>query len=593
MDRFFVKTIGLFIFSFAIHAQTAEQNKTLETSSALTIKGTKISISGVDDKIKNNILSHLRVEKNVVPLSAMGFPRSDNFIINTSQKALQAVGYYQPIITLTGDHQEKQLVIQLKTPVTWRTVNITHQCNNMPAALADLINKPPFIKNTIIHHGQYDDYKALLLRTAQESGLLQAKFTFSQLTIDIEQSAADIQWALSCGPRYTINKIIFDNSAFSKPLIYGYLKIAAGDYYQQAQIIASQQALNRSGFFQSVLIEQTIDDTTQQVDLTISAIETDKYELKTLLGYGTDSGGKLGIRWKNRRVNKRAHNYIIGLDLTNVKLHKADINATFQYRIPLNNAASQWINRASYQIKNEELGRSQILTVESLMINQLSRLWSSQWSLTLAQEKLTTDIDVNDELEYLVPAWQINYYSVEDPFTANTGWRWQSLIRFSTDEISDPNMNFVQTDQRLKSIWALGDDYRLLVRGRVAATWMDTTEFNQSMPSNYRFFAGGDISVRGYAYQSLSPEIDGDLLGGKHLLSSSIEVDYLFKENYRVALFSDQGNAFNYWNKVTLQKSVGAGIRWVTPIGAIRLDAAKALDGNKGWRFHLTIGPDL
>lgn len=555
--------------------------------------GTKLTISGVDNKFKNNIYNHLRVNDDHIPLSAMGFPRTDNYIINTAEKALQAFGYYQAEFNLSGDHQHKILTIDLGQPVVWRDIAIKLTCPSATPNITALLAKPPFSSQQIIDHGEYSDFKSLLLRTAQSSGFLNAKFNHSQLNVDLKGLHADLNWQFDCGARYVINQIFFDNTAFDRNFIFTYLKVAVGDYYNQDTVFASQQALNRSGFFKSVTVEQTIDHHNQNVDLTISAIETDKYELKTLLGYGTDSGGKLGISWHNRRVNKRAHSYIAGIELSNVKLKKADVNATFQYKIPLNNAKSQWINRASYQIKNEELGQSKTLTMESSLLNQLDDFWSSQWSVTLAKELLTTDADINQNLEYLVPAWQLNYYSVADPFTANEGWRWQSLIRFSTDELSDPNMQFVQTDQRIKSIWALNERWRLLVRGRIGATWMDTEQFNQSMPSNYRFFAGGDISVRGYSYQSLSPAIDDDLLGGKHLIASSIETDYLFKNNYRWAVFADQGNAFNNWHDLKLYQSVGTGFRWVTPIGSIRIDAAKALDGNKEWRFHLTIGPDL
>ena len=86
---------------------------------------------------------------------------------------------------------------------------------------------------------------------------------------------------------------------------------------------------------------------------------------------------------------------------------------------------------------------------------------------------------------------------------------------------------------------------------------------------------------------------DGYRVGGKHLLVSSLEVDYLFSDEYRVALFTDQGNAFNHWQDWQVKKSVGIGFRWVTVIGAIRLDIAKALDDEQQWQAHITIGPDL
>jgi translocation and assembly module TamA len=36
------------------------------------------------------------------------------------------------------------------------------------------------------------------------------------------------------------------------------------------------------------------------------------------------------------------------------------------------------------------------------------------------------------------------------------------------------------------------------------------------------------------------------------------------------------------------------GLRLHTPIGALRVDAAEAMDkSDRPWRLHLTVGPDL
>lgn len=555
--------------------------------------GTLITIIGVDESLKTNILRNLSANDNVIPLSILGFPQSDNTILRKARGALQALGYYQAVLTLTDDNQGKTLTIDLQEAVRWHHINIELACDTPLKEISALVDKQPFVKGKVINHGEYSDYKASLQRQAQELGLLNAKFTTSTLNVDVAKLQASIEWVFNCGARYSINKVDIDGTVLSHQLVSGYLKIAPGQPYNQPDIIASQQALNRSGFFKSVVVEQSIDHDSQTVDISLSILDTDKYELKTFLGYGTDSGGKLGLSWRNRRVNSSAHQYVAAIEFNKVKLDIADVHATFQYQIPLEKAGSHWINLVSYQIKNEEIGRSKISTLESVIANKINSHWSSQWSIVLAQELLESEANINRSLEYLVPSWQVNYYSVTDPFSAVEGWRWQSNIRFSTEQLSDPNIRFLQTDQRIKRIWSLTPDWRLLLRARVGATWMDTDDFNRSMPSNYRFFAGGDVSVRGYKHQSLSPEADDVLLGGKHLLTSGLEVDYLFKEDFRWAVFADQGNAFNHWRDWKLYKSIGTGLRWVTPIGAIRLDIAKALDGDKSWRIHITIGPDL
>jgi len=112
--------------------------------------------------------------------------------------------------------------------------------------------------------------------------------------------------------------------------------------------------------------------------------------------------------------------------------------------------------------------------------------------------------------------------------------------------------------------------------------------------------------VRGYGYESLGPtqkDADGNevldkngnkiVVGGNNLFVNSIEYDYLFEDTkWAAAVFFDAGNAAND-TKIDVKRGVGAGARWISPIGPIRVDVAKALDGDEGWRLHITMGPDL
>ncbi|WP_448564452.1 autotransporter assembly complex protein TamA [Thalassotalea ganghwensis] len=560
-------------------------------SSARETSGTRLEIIGVENVIKENILAHLNVEKDKLPPSALGFVRTDAYIERHIKQALQALGYYQPVINLAGDHAHKKITIDIGPALLWQRITIDYLCSAEEKAIVELA--APFTINQVINHGQYTNFKNKLLINAQENGFLNAKFVVSELNVNVEQAKAELNWQLDCGPRYQIGTINILNTELSSSLLQKYVLVSSGDYYQQEKLIESQQNLNRAGFLKSVFVRQDIDHLQKRVDISFIGTDNDKYELKSILGYGTDTGAKLGASWLNRRVNDRAHSYLINLELGRVDLNQPDLNVAFQYRVPLSNAMSQWNTTTSFQRKNEKIGQTETFTVESSLVNQKDRFWSSQWRLTLAQETLTSDADVENRLHYLFPSWQVNYYSVAEPFRAIEGWRWQSLFRIGSKYLSSPDVDFIQTDQRLKKIWSLDDRWRLLWRTRVGATWMDTNDFNFAMPTDYRFFAGGDVSVRGYDYQSLSPEQDGYRVGGKHLLASSLEVDYLFSDEYRLALFTDQGNAFNRWQDWQLKKSVGLGFRWVTVIGSIRLDIAKALDDDRQWQAHITIGPDL
>ena len=111
-----------------------------------------------------------------------------------------------------------------------------------------------------------------------------------------------------------------------------------------------------------------------------------------------------------------------------------------------------------------------------------------------------------------------------------------------------------------------------------------------------RFFAGGDTSVRGYAYNSLGPtDPFGAVIGGSNLLVGSLEIDQEVAENWAIAAFVDSGNAFDDVEDYDPATGVGAGIRWFSPLGPIRFDIAVPLesDAPDSFRVHITLGPDL
>ena len=101
------------------------------------------------------------------------------------------------------------------------------------------------------------------------------------------------------------------------------------------------------------------------------------------------------------------------------------------------------------------------------------------------------------------------------------------------------------------------------------------------LPTDYRFFAGGGGSVRGYPYQGISPrDIDDKIIGGRSLVEGSIELRSWLWDDIGAAVFADAGGAFtsNSPDFDEIGVGVGVGARYRTPIGPIRLDIAVPLD---------------
>ena len=84
-------------------------------------------------------------------------------------------------------------------------------------------------------------------------------------------------------------------------------------------------------------------------------------------------------------------------------------------------------------------------------------------------------------------------------------------------------------------------------------------------------------------------------MGGSHKLTTSAEIEQRVRGNWAVAAFVDGGNAFDSFSDLSLKTGIGAGLRWYSPLGPVRIDIAVPLDNDApdSFRIHVTLGPDL
>jgi translocation and assembly module TamA len=113
-----------------------------------------------------------------------------------------------------------------------------------------------------------------------------------------------------------------------------------------------------------------------------------------------------------------------------------------------------------------------------------------------------------------------------------------------------------------------------------------------SVPDTLLFRAGGDDSVRGYAYRSLGVVTDGTTLGTRSLLTSSVELAHPLIDripNLWGAVFVDVGDAAPRLGDLSPKLGYGAGVRWRSPVGPLRLDVAYGQQVSQ-YRLHFSVG---
>lgn len=122
------------------------------------------------------------------------------------------------------------------------------------------------------------------------------------------------------------------------------------------------------------------------------------------------------------------------------------------------------------------------------------------------------------------------------------------------------------------------------------------------LPVYEKFFLGGINTVRGFDYGEISPRDPetGDRIGGEKMMLYNVEykfpLPYLEEQGVIGLIFYDAGNCYTEdesYSFSDLRDSIGAGIRWYSPIGPLRLEWGYNLDPKRDedesqWEF--TIG---
>lgn len=153
--------------------------------------------------------------------------------------------------------------------------------------------------------------------------------------------------------------------------------------------------------------------------------------------------------------------------------------------------------------------------------------------------------------------------------------------------------SYYQAEERFNYLYPLG---KSAISLRLNAGLIGSLE-GKRVPVEDRFFLGGAESVRGYKYGTISPKDEkGNFVGGRAYGLFSLELRYPLKGNLEGALFYDSGRVFTSPEEFKLSgwySSVGLGLRYVTPVGPLRIDYGyklKKVPGQGSGRLHISFG---
>lgn len=514
--------------------------------------------------------------------------------IREIQDAVKPYGYYHAKATYhIKKSQDKWQVHYRVNPgpaiiVKQLNLKITKDQANFPFAAKAYhleVGKP-------LNQAGYEKLKTYLATTANNLGYFNAQFTTHQLALDLADHSASVNLVFEPGPRARFGDVTFSENPLSTNFLRRYIHFNQGEHFAESKLARLQSDLSTNENFSAVEIlanKQDFSNKDLLVPVKVDLTTKKAINLTAGIGYGTDTGPRSQFGWQWRRVNSLGHS------LSNqYQISEFRSNYRLGYQIPGSNPATTKIELATSYNEDRSPERNIDTTRQQVDLSYSKRdpkhRLNKEYKL-FYQEETYREIDKSIRARLLMPQVQWQW---RDKLSTLMSPRYQMSLQLrGADEALASSTTFIQGLLSANADLQLRPGLRSLLRGKIGIT--EEEEFSD-VPPGLRFYAGGDRSVRGYAFQALGPKEVNNKgqevnLGGSYLLEGSFELEQHLYEKWSLAAFYDVGNAFNRWS-ASMKKGTGVGLRWKTLIGVVRLDVATALDEpDKPWRIHFSMGP--
>lgn len=550
----------------------------------------ELVVKGVDDDLARNIRTLVGLPLDDTPTQIRRYVRKAPSLAG---QALKAVGYYNAKFEVTSSGTPTTPIVTINVdkgrPVTNTAIIIVvNGPGRLDSGFMPSIGRIPIRKNAVFTHSDYESTKTLLFNAALARGYFDFRYTKRDVKISREKNTAEIRLEMDTGLRYTFATVEFKTDYFTPEYLRTYLPFEFGDEFDSAKLAELTRNMQNTGYFKSVKVTPLRGEAYgKQVPVIVEVARRDRNYMGIGIGFATDTLWRTKFTWSKPAINRRGHSFDSEIGLSAVEQ-----KASFQYRIPRSGDPINNYWSVEYGLLNQETDDdtgSLLSTLNLQHVRKTGNDWRESIFIRWEHERSTV-AGVEDQTNLLLPGFSYSKSrAVGWPFTTRGYSAQFTFMAGSRKALSD--IDFYKSTLNYKWLHSFTENTTLILGLQYGA--IEASDFDR-VPVSHRFFAGGDRSVRGFGYRSISPtNEDGDLVGGRFLEVSSIEWSYRITEKWAVAVFSDAGRAFNSFDQ---RYSVGAGVglRWYSPVGPFRIDLASDIsEDNPGFTLHLSLGPDL
>ncbi len=503
----------------------------------------------------------------------------------------------------SNDKSEAAINIEIVEGPQTRTGNVSFD-GNTAFTTAELQKSTDLKQGSPFNERLIDGDKYRILMMYSNKAYLYAR-------VDVEKKphdgTVDVRFKITEDRPVKIGKIILRGNIRTRDeVIMRELLVKPGDPYNYSAILKSQQQIYRFGYFRVARFEPVHPGEKEYIiDMLFTVEERPAGAVEISVGYGDLDRLRGSVEVSYRDLWGTAR-------YTSLRYEQSDIlkRAIFNFQEP-------WI--LGYKLDNKF----------SLVWSDSEKLNSDTREIYYKTRKTVASFGVEKTYEHLKPSLTYQFENVvnyevlqaaqltpEDSGRVLVSSLSPALILDLRDDVFNPRRGAlygIVLKEALRALWSQADFSKLTVQGswflpldtavvalsaRAGMAWpfRDTVE----VPIHERFYVGGSTTVRGYKQDAVGPSAvgpDGQPIptGGSSMLVLNLELRLNPGEGFGVVFFTDAGNVWpgQEIDVKDLRSSYGAGIRYGTPVGPLRIDYGQKihrLPGESPGELHFNIG---
>ena len=423
----------------------------------------------------------------------------------------------------------------------------------------------------------------------------QCYFSLSVLnavTLNRHDKTAIIAFNVAAGPHARFGAVAFTGSDTVKhSYLYSLIPWQRGGCFNREDIESYRTKLFESGLFSrvdTVLPDAPLPD--GEVPITFALKDRDARTITAGLNYYTDQGFGVTLGWKHRNLLGAAET--LDADLTLSQLQQK-LSATFTKPYFLQRKDQTLSITAALDHQDTDAYKKTGIDGGAAVSRKITKYLTGSTGVGLGIDRIqdkTTDDDENYAL--LSFPQTLTWDSRDDTLDPRKGWLISGSVAPFVDLFgqSDP---FWKTVGQASTYVPVYGDTILALRGKLGSIIGSGTA---TIPATERFYAGGGGSVRGFGYQNIGPQKNGNPQGGRSVTEGSAELRFKLTDKFGLVTFLDAGSVGTEVAPVldNLSVGAGAGVRYYTAFGPLRFDVATPLNNritaDRDIEFYISIG---